>query len=120
MMSSTDINSLLGKLGLTSVSPGSWSGSKGWSTNQDGALINVRNPANGTVIGQVRPASPADYESVIESAVQTAATWRTVPAPKRGEAVHGLTAQVISGINDDAPIEGGGIGLNYLSYCRAR
>lgn len=86
-MSSIDINSLLSKLGLAGVNPGAWSGSKGWSTSQEGTLINVRNPANGTVIAQVRPASEADYENVITSAVETAATWRTVPAPKRGEAI---------------------------------
>jgi aldehyde dehydrogenase (NAD+) len=86
-MSNIDINSLLSKLGLAPVSPGAWSGSQGWSTSQEAALINVRNPANGAVIGQVRPASLADYETVIASAVETAAVWRTVPAPKRGEAV---------------------------------
>jgi aldehyde dehydrogenase (NAD+) len=86
-MSSIDINSLLGKLGLAAVNPGAWSGARGWSTSQEGALINVRNPATGTVIGQVRPASEADYEAVINSALETAASWKTVPAPKRGEAV---------------------------------
>jgi aldehyde dehydrogenase (NAD+) len=86
-MSSIDINALLTRLGLAAVNPGAWSGSKGWSNAQDGTLINVHNPANGTVIGQVRPASEADYENVIASAVQTAAAWRSVPAPKRGEAV---------------------------------
>ena len=86
-MSSIDINSILSKLGLTAVNPGAWSGSKGWSTSQEGTLLNVRNPANGTVIAQVRPASEADYENVITSAVETAAIWRTVPAPKRGEAI---------------------------------
>jgi aldehyde dehydrogenase (NAD+) len=86
-MSSIDINSLLSRLGLSSVNPGAWSGSQGWSTTQDGTLINVRNPANGVVIAQVRPASAEDYESVISSATETAALWRTVPAPKRGEAI---------------------------------
>jgi aldehyde dehydrogenase (NAD+) len=86
-MSSIDINALLTRLGLGSVNPGAWSGSKGWSNSEEGALINVRNPANGTVIGQVRPANAADYENVISSAVQTADAWRVVPAPKRGEAV---------------------------------
>jgi aldehyde dehydrogenase (NAD+) len=86
-MSSIDINSILSKLGLAAVNPGAWSGSKGWSTTQEGTLINVRNPANGTVIAQVRPASEADYENVIASAVETASLWRTVPAPKRGEAI---------------------------------
>jgi aldehyde dehydrogenase (NAD+) len=86
-MSSIDINSILSKLGLTAANPGAWSGSKGWSTAQEGTLINVRNPADGTVIAQVRPASEADYENVIASATETAALWRTVPAPKRGEAI---------------------------------
>jgi aldehyde dehydrogenase (NAD+) len=82
-----DINTILSKLGLAAVNPGAWSGSKGWSTSQEGTLINVRNPANGTVIAQVRPASQSDYENVITSATETAALWRTVPAPKRGEAI---------------------------------
>jgi aldehyde dehydrogenase (NAD+) len=86
-MSAVDINSLLAKLGLSAINPGAWSGSKGWSSSQEGALINVRNPATGAVVGQVRPASEADYETVINSAVETAAIWKTVPAPKRGEAV---------------------------------
>ena len=86
-MSSVDINSLLSRLGLGALNPGAWSGSKGWSTAQEGALINVRNPATGTVIAQVRPATAADYEDVMKSAVETAALWRTIPAPKRGEAV---------------------------------
>ena len=86
-MSSVDINSVLSRLGLTALNQGAWSGTHGWSTSQDGALINVRNPSDGTVIGQVRPASVEDYESVISSAAATAAIWKTVPAPKRGEAI---------------------------------
>ncbi len=86
-MSSVDINSLLSRLGLGANNQGAWSGKQGWSTSQDGALINVRNPADNSVIAQVRPASETDYEDVINSAVETAAIWRTVPAPKRGEAI---------------------------------
>lgn len=86
-MSSIDINSLLSRLGLGPVNPGAWSGSGGWSNTQDGTLINVRNPATGVIIAQVRPANADDYESVLGSAVAAAAAWRVVPAPKRGEAV---------------------------------
>jgi aldehyde dehydrogenase (NAD+) len=86
-MSTIDINSILSRLGLADTNPGAWSGSDGWSTSQQGTLINVRNPATGTVIAQVRPASELDYESVLNSAVETAAIWRTVPAPKRGETI---------------------------------
>jgi aldehyde dehydrogenase (NAD+) len=86
-MSKPDINSLLGRLGLKATNPGAWSGSHGWSTTRDSTLINVRNPADGSLIAQMRPASAEDYENVMASAVEAAAVWRRVPAPKRGEAV---------------------------------
>ncbi len=86
-MSKPDVNSLLDRLGLHATNSGAWSGSRGWSTAQAGTLINVRNPADGALIAQVRPASTEDYESVMASAVEAAAAWRRVPAPKRGEAV---------------------------------
>jgi aldehyde dehydrogenase (NAD+) len=86
-MSSSDINSLLSRLGLSSTNPGAWSGSHGWSTARESTLVNVRNPADGTLIAQMRPASAEDYENVIASAKEAAAAWRKVPAPKRGEAV---------------------------------
>jgi aldehyde dehydrogenase (NAD+) len=86
-MSNLDINSLLGRLGLAASNPGAWSGSHGWSTSPYSALINVRNPADGSLIAQMRPASAEDYEAVMASAVEAAAAWRRIPAPKRGEAV---------------------------------
>jgi aldehyde dehydrogenase (NAD+) len=86
-MSKPDINSLLERLGLKATNPGAWSGSHGWSTTRMSTLINVRNPADGALIAQMRPASAEDYENVMASAVEAAAAWRHVPAPKRGEAV---------------------------------
>src|SRR5579859_2021720 len=82
-----DTDALLRRLGLGPLNPGAWSGLRGWSSATDEALMNVRNPANGTLLAQVRPASANDYERVITSAVAAAAAWREVPAPKRGEAV---------------------------------
>jgi len=86
-MSALDTDALLKRLGLGSLNPGTWSGARGWSSTTDGSLLNVRNPANGTLLAQVRPASVADYEHVLSSALSAAAAWREVPAPKRGEAV---------------------------------
>src|SRR3989440_11981232 len=84
---SKDIDALLKRLGLGAVNAGAWSGSRGWSDATDVALMDVRNPSDGTLLAQVRPASVADYEHVLSSAVQAAAAWRDVPAPKRGEAI---------------------------------
>ena len=86
-MSAIDVKALLGRLGLSAVNPGTWSGQRGWSKSADAPLLDVRNPASGALLAQVRPATEADYESVITSAQQAAAAWREVPAPKRGEAV---------------------------------
>ena len=86
-MNLVDTDALLRRLGLGPLNPGAWSSTRGWSSSTDGALINVHNPANGTLIAQVRPANAVDYEHVISSAVAAAAPWRDIPAPRRGEAV---------------------------------
>src|SRR5881392_893667 len=91
---SRDIDALLKRLGLGAVNPGAWSGSRGWSDATDAALMSVCNPSDGTLLAQVRPASAQDYEHVLNSAVEAAAAWREVPAPKRGEAVRLLGEQL--------------------------
>jgi aldehyde dehydrogenase (NAD+) len=86
-MSAVDVSALLARVGLAAVNSGAWSGRLGWSQGADAPLLNVTNPASGALIAQVRPATEADYESVITSASEAADAWREVPAPKRGEAV---------------------------------
>ena len=86
-MSNVEVEALLKRLGLGPVNPGAWSGSHGWSGGTDTPLMSVRNPADGTLLAQLRPASAEDYEHVMRSAASAAAAWRDVPAPKRGEAV---------------------------------
>jgi aldehyde dehydrogenase (NAD+) len=99
-MSKPDVNALLGRLGLKATNPGAWSGLHGWSTARDSTLINVRNPADGSLIAQMRPANAEDYENVVASAVEAAAVWRGVPAPKRGEAVRLLGEELRRHKND--------------------
>jgi aldehyde dehydrogenase (NAD+) len=99
-MSDVNSDALLKRLGLGPLNPGAWSGAHGWSDATEAALLNVRNPANGTLLAQVRPANAADYEHVLSSAVQAAAAWREVPAPKRGEAVRLLGEQLRQHKND--------------------
>ena len=83
----SNISSILARLDLAPLNPGAWSGSQGWASGANVPLLSVRNPATATLIAQVRPAGPQEYEAVIASAVEAAALWRTVPAPKRGEVV---------------------------------
>ncbi|MFZ0497881.1 MAG: aldehyde dehydrogenase family protein [Steroidobacteraceae bacterium] len=83
----SNINAVLARLELAPLNPGAWSGSQGWASGAQQPLLSVRNPATGSLIAQVRPAGPQEYESVIASATETAAAWQAVPAPKRGEVV---------------------------------
>jgi aldehyde dehydrogenase (NAD+) len=83
-----DVSGILSRLGLKAQNPGAWSGSAGWSNEaSSGALIEVRNPADGELIAKVRGATAEDYENVLRSSMDAATKWRTVPAPKRGEIV---------------------------------
>ena len=74
-------------LGLTQTNAGTWSGAGGWLDDASAKVIESVNPATGEVIARVRATTPAQYEQVMASAVVAAKAWRTVPAPKRGEAV---------------------------------
>jgi aldehyde dehydrogenase (NAD+) len=87
-------NDVLEHLGITALNGGTWSGSAGWSEDAGGALIDAVNPATGTLLARVRGASAADYERVLRDALAAAAAWRRVPAPKRGEAVRLIGAEL--------------------------
>ena len=87
-------NDILRALDIGSIHGGAWSGSGGWSDSPAGPLLDAVNPANGARLAQVRVASAADYERVMQDAVDAAAAWRRVPAPKRGEAVRLLGAEL--------------------------
>jgi aldehyde dehydrogenase (NAD+) len=81
------MSDILKSLGLGAVNAGAWSGTNGWSKDTGGAVINCVNPSTGLNLAQVRGATAADYDQVMASAAQTAAIWRKVPAPKRGEVI---------------------------------
>jgi aldehyde dehydrogenase (NAD+) len=82
------------RLGLRELNAGCWSGSHGWSTDDSGPLIDSINPASGARLAQVRGASSADYEHVMSSALGAAKAWARVPAPKRGEAIRLMGAEL--------------------------
>jgi aldehyde dehydrogenase (NAD+) len=81
------MKNVLENLGLQSLNPGTWSSNGGWLSDAAAARIDSVNPATGKVIGSVLASTPAQYEQVLAAATEVARAWRTVPAPKRGEAV---------------------------------
>jgi len=71
---------------LSGVFSGEWFGS--------GDLLEKRSPIDGTLLARVWQATPVDYDRVVAGAQQAFLTWRTVPAPQRGELVRRLGARL--------------------------
>src|SRR6185312_12228134 len=78
---------ILKALGLAETESGTYLGNGEWSRTNDAGTIEVINPSTHEVIGRVHASSEADYETIVKRAQAAFATWRTTPAPKRGEAV---------------------------------
>ena len=77
---------ILDSLGLDAINPGTWYGSEP-SEDSSATLIDSINPTTGEVIASVRNTTAADYEKVVTMAQKSFQTWRTIPAPVRGNAV---------------------------------
>ena len=92
-MTAGEITALLQRLDLTAQNRGAWSGTHGWTGNAR-QLLDVRNPASGERLAQVRTATPQDLEHILDSAVAAATLWREVPAPQRGELIRVLGAEL--------------------------
>ncbi|MEP6483090.1 MAG: aldehyde dehydrogenase family protein [Rudaea sp.] len=79
--------SILKAVGLSDVESGSYLGNGEWSTSQTAGTIEVINPSTHKVLGRVHGSSDSDYETIVTRALESFKTWRTTPAPKRGEAI---------------------------------
>ena len=91
---------VLSALGLTATESGTYLGRGEWSTTTDAGVLEPVNPSTGEVIGKVYASSAADYEIILERAQAAFKVWRSMPAPKRGEAIR-LCAEALR-VNKDA------------------
>ena len=80
------MNSLLNRLGLADENPGVFAGE--WTGS--GPALQKVSPIDGRAVAMVRQASAEDYEAAIRRARAAFNTWRSVPAPVRGETVRQL------------------------------
>ena len=78
------IQEALKELGLEEINNGSSTGSDCFSS---GELLESYSPVDGRLIGKVKCSTKEDYEKVMSAATSAFKSWRTVPAPKRGEIV---------------------------------
>ncbi|GAA4235390.1 aldehyde dehydrogenase family protein [Postechiella marina] len=71
-------------LGVKHTNEGTSTGTNRFSS---GSIIESYSPVDGQLIGKVKTTTEADYKKVIDAATSAFKTWRTIPAPQRGEIV---------------------------------
>lgn len=84
------MKSLLEKLQIKEGNPGVCTGPESWIDDKNGRLLDVTNPTTGETIAKVRLATASSYEIVIKEAQRAFKSWRSVPAPKRGQVIRDL------------------------------
>lgn len=78
------IQNELKKLGVKEINDGTSTGANWFAS---GEIIESYSPVDGKLIGKVKATTKEDYDKVIATAQEAFKTWRTTPAPLRGEIV---------------------------------
>ena len=78
------IDKALKTLGVKAINEGTSTGSNNFSS---GDIIESYSPVDGQLIGKVKTTTKDDFEKVMLAATSAFKTWRTMPAPLRGEIV---------------------------------
>jgi len=78
------IEEALKKLGVKDINDGTSTGQTNFGS---GEVIESYSPVDGALIGKVKTTSEEDYEKVMTVATTAFKSWRTKPAPLRGEIV---------------------------------
>lgn len=79
-----DVDQVLKELEIQSENPGTSTGSKTFGKGETFASIS---PVDGNTIAKVTTTTKEEYEQVITTATEAFKTWRSMPAPLRGEVV---------------------------------
>jgi aldehyde dehydrogenase (NAD+) len=58
-----------------------------WASGADNVIKDIISPVDGEKIASVKMATATEYNIVVDQAAKAFTTWRTIPAPKRGEIV---------------------------------
>lgn len=82
------VNDLLKKLGLQDINPGCMS-AYAWHSeiNTETGQLESYQPASGTPLARVACCTEKDYDLLLMRAEQAFLSWRSYPAPKRGEII---------------------------------
>jgi aldehyde dehydrogenase (NAD+) len=78
--------------GLTEVNSGAYNGD--WLPTSGRPMLDCHSPIDGGLLGRVALATPEDCEEVVRAAVTAQREWMCLPAPKRGEIVADVGAEL--------------------------
>lgn len=84
-MNILEIPAVLTRLGIQSLNPSICTG-RNWKQSH-GALLEIKSPVDGKIIGSTRQATAEDLNLVVTQATSAFPVWRKMPAPLRGEIV---------------------------------
>ena len=84
------MQALLDKLGIEAVNAGASTGPGGWIDDPNGKTLVSYNPTTGEPIASVVQATAVTYDALVDKATETFKSWRTVPAPVRGQVVRDI------------------------------
>ena len=82
-----EINNLLQEL---NINPNQQGCNAGGIWHGDGEALSSYSPVNGSLLGTVQGATVEDYERILDKAENAFLSFRSIPAPKRGELVRQL------------------------------
>jgi aldehyde dehydrogenase (NAD+) len=92
VQSGIEIQEILDQLGIESLNSGASTGSYWYETK--GETIKSYSPVDGKLIASVTAATEKEYQTIVDKAQNAFKTWRTIPAPKRGEIVRQLAEKL--------------------------
>jgi betaine-aldehyde dehydrogenase len=76
-----------------------------WTDGTGEETLEVHNPATGDVIAQFTSASPADVDAAVAAARAAQPDWAATSARQRSDALHAITAEFVSRIDDFIALE---------------
>ena len=83
---SLNISEILNRLHINDINEAFSTGNQ-WGSSSNAVIKDIVSPVDGKKIASVKIADAANYNQVVEQAAKAFITWRTIPAPKRGEIV---------------------------------
>jgi len=81
-----NISEILNRLHINDINEAFSTGST-WGSSPVASVKDIISPVDGKKIASVKIATADNYKHTVEQAAKAFITWRTVPAPKRGEIV---------------------------------